>query len=362
MHPAERLDLDDDDVGRVEAGDAQRVVGGPDRLVGGQRDADAAAHLAQLLERRAGLLDVLEAAGGRVEPRDGQHRGRDVPRGVRVDPDAAGRAERVADRGDAFDVGRQVLAGLGDLDLRGRAPAARRRGRAPVAASTAGTVVLTGTRSRTGGGERVASRPPGRRRATATRRRGRSRGTARTRPTRRGRAAARPSRRDHAAEPQPHRDRERRAARRGPAGRPSRHVSRAGHDSSAAVSSTAKTSCPLGGVLERLDQPRPERSVPDELRPRATARRCRAPAAAASPRRSPPRSGTSARKRDDDQRDVQRAGSAPRRAGPPACACRRRASVGMSRRLLTTSSAVARHPIGHRREQREQGDARSSWT
>ena len=58
--PAERLHLEDGDVGGRQPGHPQRVLGPADRLVGGDRDVDAAAHRRQLLDRAAGLLDVLQ--------------------------------------------------------------------------------------------------------------------------------------------------------------------------------------------------------------------------------------------------------------------------------------------------------------
>ena len=66
---------------------------------------------------------------------------------------APARPERVAYRLDPREVVGLPLPALGDLDLRGAAAADRRRGRRRLSASTAGTVTLTGTRSRTGAGQ-----------------------------------------------------------------------------------------------------------------------------------------------------------------------------------------------------------------
>src|SRR5690606_3018497 len=83
----------------------------------------ASAHAGQVLDSRAGLLDVLEATGGDLELRDRGHRGVDVPEAVDVDADLPSSAEGVADRLDAGDVVGERLAWLGDLHLGGRAAA-----------------------------------------------------------------------------------------------------------------------------------------------------------------------------------------------------------------------------------------------
>ena len=68
-HPAERRDLDDDEVGRLLPGHPCRVVGLADRLVRRDRDVDALPgqhepQLAQLGHLGAGLLGVLQVVGG----------------------------------------------------------------------------------------------------------------------------------------------------------------------------------------------------------------------------------------------------------------------------------------------------------
>ncbi len=67
---AQRLHLEHRDVGGVEVADPVGVLGAPDRLVGGDRHVDPAADQGQVLHVRDRLLDVLQAAGGAVEPRD----------------------------------------------------------------------------------------------------------------------------------------------------------------------------------------------------------------------------------------------------------------------------------------------------
>ena len=81
--------------------------------------------------------------------RDG---GVDVPGAVGVHPDRAAGPERVADGLDPGQVVGQRSGVVGDLDLGGAAagPATIACARA---GSTAGTVTLTGTRSRTGAGQ-----------------------------------------------------------------------------------------------------------------------------------------------------------------------------------------------------------------
>ena len=120
-HPAERLRLEHDDVRCAGRANRHRVLGTPDRLVGGQRHVHQAAQLGQLRQGGAGLFGVFEA-----EPAQGpQHPGRvlNVPAAVRVDPDPPGRADRVTHRLHPGQVVRIGLATLGHLDLRG--PAAR---------------------------------------------------------------------------------------------------------------------------------------------------------------------------------------------------------------------------------------------
>jgi hypothetical protein len=115
-HPAERLDLEDDDVARLAQVHPQRVLRSPDHLVGGHPDVDPPAQRDQFLQRRARLLDVFEAEP--VELTDAGDGGVDVPRGVGVDPDGPTRSEGVAHRLDPRHVEMVRLPGLGDLDLR----------------------------------------------------------------------------------------------------------------------------------------------------------------------------------------------------------------------------------------------------
>ncbi len=66
--PAERLHLEHGDVGGLQVAHPVGVLGPADRLVGGDRHVDPAAYGGQVLDARAGLLDVLQAAGGPVQP------------------------------------------------------------------------------------------------------------------------------------------------------------------------------------------------------------------------------------------------------------------------------------------------------
>ena len=66
-HAAQRLHLQDDDVGRARGrATAQRVGRPADRLVGGDRDVDPAAQRGELVDGGAGLLDVLQAEPARA--------------------------------------------------------------------------------------------------------------------------------------------------------------------------------------------------------------------------------------------------------------------------------------------------------
>ncbi len=123
-HPGQRRHLDHDDVGGAGDRHAQRVLRLADALVGGDRDVQPGPGQLhpqgrQLLHGRAGLLGVLQVVG-RERPQRGQ-RVLDRPRGVGVDAHLARRPEHLADGGDPVDVVAQHLAGLGHLDLRGRA-------------------------------------------------------------------------------------------------------------------------------------------------------------------------------------------------------------------------------------------------
>ena len=105
----------------LEVADPVRVGRPADRLVRGDRDVHGTTYGGQLLDARAGLLDVLQPARGAVQRPDRADRFVHVPAAVRVDPDLPVRTQRVADRLDPGDVVTEALAGLGDLDLGGGA-------------------------------------------------------------------------------------------------------------------------------------------------------------------------------------------------------------------------------------------------
>ena len=121
-HPAERLGLDHEQVGRARAGDGEGVLGLAHALVGRDRNAEVlhpAAQLGELLDRRARLLDVLQ-----VELREGVHRVLglvEVPGAVRVDADPSLGAHRLAHGAHARDV-------VGEASARARRPSPSRSG------------------------------------------------------------------------------------------------------------------------------------------------------------------------------------------------------------------------------------------
>lgn len=124
MDPAERRNLEHEQVGGPGPGDGERVLRAAHGLV--RRDADRADPDAPpLLPARggAGLLDVLQAARGTVEHAQPGQRRLDVPRTVDIDPDRPARAQRVAHGLEPLDLVREALPALGDLDL-GRPAAA----------------------------------------------------------------------------------------------------------------------------------------------------------------------------------------------------------------------------------------------
>ena len=102
-HAAQRLHLEDDDVARLAQVDPQRVGRAPDHLVGGDPDVDPAAQRGQLLERRRTAARRTPGPT-RSSSRDAGDRGVDVPGGVGVDADRAGRAQGVAHRLDPREV------------------------------------------------------------------------------------------------------------------------------------------------------------------------------------------------------------------------------------------------------------------
>ena len=194
-HPTQRRHLDHDDVGRLEVAHPQRVLGLADGLVCRDGHVDPVARqrhpqVAQLLDRRARLLGVLEVVGG--EATQGGKRVVDRPRAVGVDAHPRGRPHHLAHRGDPGEVVVERLAALGHLDLGRGAPGEPRQHPGD----------LLGPHRRHGRVDRhratqrdPATRPtptPPPRRATATPRPARTRGTARTPPTRRAPRTARP--------------------------------------------------------------------------------------------------------------------------------------------------------------------------
>ncbi len=110
VHATERCDLEHRDVGGLELDDTHRVGGATDRLVGGDRHADLAAHRGEVLDAGAGLLDVLEPVRSDVECRDRADGLVDGPAAVGVDAHVAARTERVAYGLDPFDVVGEGLA------------------------------------------------------------------------------------------------------------------------------------------------------------------------------------------------------------------------------------------------------------
>ena len=141
-HAAQRLHLEDDDVAGLAQVDPQRVGRPAHHLVGGDPDVDPAAQRDQLRQRGARLLDVLQPNRSSSRMRaTAVSTSQAALASTRIAP-AGPRASRTASTRARSSAGR--LPGLGDLHLRG--PAARRRTIAWArAASTAGTVTLTGT-------------------------------------------------------------------------------------------------------------------------------------------------------------------------------------------------------------------------
>ena len=190
--PAERRDLDHDDVGGLRAHHPHRVLGLADRLVGGDRHVDPApgqvdAQRRQLLDRGARLLGVLQVRrpasrrsashGRRPRPSRRWRRPGPAPAGPSASRTAATRARSSA---SAWPGSATLTFAVAQPSNAGTAP------RPPPRRPTAGTVALTGTvRRARGAGQPVhAASTRGRQPARRTRRR-RTRGTARTRPTRR---------------------------------------------------------------------------------------------------------------------------------------------------------------------------------
>ena len=97
-HPAQRRALEHRDVRSTGDGDPQGVVGAADRLVRGDPHVHPPPDGRQLVDRAAGLLDVLQTARSPVERADGRDGRVDVPGPVGVDPHRTAGAQRVADR------------------------------------------------------------------------------------------------------------------------------------------------------------------------------------------------------------------------------------------------------------------------
>ena len=157
--PPSGAHLDDDDVGGALARDTNRVLGLPDRLVGGDLDVDSVAGQ-PISQLRSGPRPTDRAArrtpgrrrASAVSRRNGLV---DVPRRRWRRPGSSpARPGELARRRHPVDVVGQRLAGLGHLDLhRVAAVVAGQDRRPPARGGTAGSVAFTGTRSRTGGGQ-----------------------------------------------------------------------------------------------------------------------------------------------------------------------------------------------------------------
>jgi hypothetical protein len=102
-HTAERLDLENDNVGGFERGKAAGIIERADALVGGDGYVDATPESGEVVEGGDGLLDELEVEA--CEPPDHRLGRFDVPRTVGVDAQRDGRADRAADRRHELDVG-----------------------------------------------------------------------------------------------------------------------------------------------------------------------------------------------------------------------------------------------------------------
>ena len=132
-HPAQRLHLEHRDVGGLQVAHPVGVLRAADRLVGGDRHVDAAAHPGEVLDARA---PAARRTPGR--PRRGRAPGSrrtavvDVPAAVGVDPDPPVGAERVAHRlQPRLRPRRGVWPGSATLTFAVRQPAARARSRGP---------------------------------------------------------------------------------------------------------------------------------------------------------------------------------------------------------------------------------------
>ena len=155
-HAAERLHLEHRDVGGLEVPHAVGVLGPPDRLVGGDRDVDAAPHDGEVLDRRRPAARRTPArrrpgpaagSGATASSTDQQ------PVDVDADPAVRARGRRGPPR-----AGPARRRGSGrarpTLTLAVRQPLlARTIAAAPARRPTAGTVTLTGTASRSGSGQ-----------------------------------------------------------------------------------------------------------------------------------------------------------------------------------------------------------------
>ena len=120
-HPAERLHLEHRDVGRLEVAHPVGVGRPPDRLVGGDRDVDAAGAPRPAPRPSAhGCSTYSSPPAARSSAGSRATASSTSQAAVGVDPDPAARAERVAHRLEPGLVVGEGWPWLGDLDLGGR--------------------------------------------------------------------------------------------------------------------------------------------------------------------------------------------------------------------------------------------------
>ena len=121
-HPAERGGLEHDDVGGLQPPHGEGVGGQVHGLVGGDGHVDATAQDGEIGHARAGLLGVLQAAGGPVHEGQGVQGGLQVPGAAEVDAHAPERPQGGAHGAQAPQVGVEGSRGGGDPDLGGGGP------------------------------------------------------------------------------------------------------------------------------------------------------------------------------------------------------------------------------------------------
>ena len=117
VHPAQRGHLEDGDVGGAPVDDLEWVGRQPDRLVGGDGHVDGAAQVGQVVDGGAGLFGVLQPSGGSVHEGQVLAGGVQVPGAVDVDTHLAGTPQGRADRLEALQVRRALVAAAADFDL-----------------------------------------------------------------------------------------------------------------------------------------------------------------------------------------------------------------------------------------------------